>query len=540
MKNLIVAINAKYIHVNLAILLLKKNANQDVVTKEYTTKENLDVIYDYITLNEFDTVAFSCYIWNIEHIKSICSKLMVNKKRPTIILGGPEVSYNAFEYISIYCDYVIKNEGEKTYKLLLDAIESNISIDNIPNLYYKDKFTFDEQVKLDEIKTAYDLIDDVSNRIIYFETSRGCPYNCSYCMASLEKGVRFFSMDKIKEDLLLLLNKGAKIIKFLDRTFNVNKMKFIELVDFLVSNHKPNNSFQFEITGDLLDSDLIDYINKVSPKDLFRFEIGIQSLNLRSNQLVYRIQDNKKLFDNIKLIHKGCKIDLHLDLIAGLPEENLDSFINTFNEVMSLRPKELQLGFLKLLHGTKLEAEKDMYDYEFDKSAPYEIKKNNVLSSKDIEIIHLCENSLETFYNKSFLNKSINYILNFIDNYFDFFRGLTEFHLDKFNTLDSVFTTLINYLSHINFINIEKAKELIYIDYLKYHKIKPKPIWEKREKKYRTDLIRNIYDSSLLNYSIDSLYKNAICIEVNNIIIVCIYINNICNIHIIKKEELLG
>ena len=344
MKTLLIGINSKYIHPNLAIRLLKANCSFPVDIKEFNIKHSLEDIYNYIIENKYEIVGISCYIWNIELVKLLLP--LLRKHNIIIILGGPEVSYNSTYYLyNNLVDYVIKNEGEETFDLLIRYLHNDkIKIEDIPNLYYQDKFTFDKLVDISKSKMAYDLLEDVENQIIYIETSRGCPFHCGYCMASLDNKLRFFSIEEIKRQVLSLIEKGGRIFKFLDRTFNANKKNFISLIDFIIKHHKEKNSFQFEITGDLLDDDVINYINEHSPKDLFRFEIGIQSTNLKANKAVYRIQNNEKLFHNIKLIQEKGIIDLHLDLIAGLPYEDYSSFINTFNEVLQLRPKELQLA----------------------------------------------------------------------------------------------------------------------------------------------------------------------------------------------------
>ncbi len=517
MKVLFAAVNAKYIHTNLAIRLLKKNTSYETDIIEFTIKDEVDKVVDYILQKNYDVVGFSCYIWNISFIKEVCKKI---NDKVTVFLGGPEVSYNPLDYINKYCKYIIKDEGEEAVDLLLNYLDNKIEIQNVPNLYYNDKFTFNKLVDLDKIQLAYDLCDDVENRIVYIETSRGCPYKCSYCMASLDNKVRFFNIDEIKEQVLILINRGTKVFKFLDRTFNANKKNFIQLIDFIVLNHKENNSFQFEITGDLLDPAIIDYINKKCPKNLIRFEIGIQSTNINANKAVYRIQNNEKLFDNIRRIQDGNVIDLHLDLIAGLPYENYDSFKNTFNEVVDLFPLELQLGFLKILHGTKLEEEVDQYGYIFDKEPPYTIISNDFLSNEEIKKIHQVEDVFEMYYNKGYFRKSIILILKFEKDYFNFFYEFSCY-LEKKQTkpLKDRFTNLINFIKNKNY--FDKVIESIYIDYLSYFKLKPEPIWPKIELIQKKEMVKNIVSKGL--FDIDTLSRYSVIIPINNKYIISIY-----------------
>ena len=522
MKTLLIGINAKYIHPNLAIRLLKKNTKYNVDIKEFNIKDKTIEIYDYITKNNYNIVGFSCYIWNIELINEIL--LMLKECDIKVILGGPEVSYNHKKYFdNNLVDFIIKNEGEESFNMILEYLDNKRELKTIPNLYHKNGFTFDKLVDIKNTKMAYDLLDDVTNQIIYIETSRGCPYHCGYCMASLDNKLRFFDIEEIKEQVLTLINKGGKVFKFLDRTFNAHKKNFISLIDFIILNHKPNNSFQFEITGDLLDDDIINYINMHAPKNLFRFEIGIQSTNINANKAVYRIQNNEKLFHNIRLIQDAKIIDLHLDLIAGLPYEDYDSFINTFNEVLSLRPKELQLGFLKLLKGTKLYEEKEQYGYQFNQHAPYDIICNNFLSEKDINNIKIVEDSFEKYYNKDYYKNSINYILDNTENFFEFFYN---FGLEKElgPRLEDKFKHLDQYIKNKTNINYDELHKRLIIDYLNCYNIKPSSWWdEKISPKEKNELLRNLYETNQINYDLNTLYKYSLVIPLKNSIIIAIY-----------------
>lgn len=532
MKTLLLGINSKYIHPNLAIRLLKVNCDYDVDIKEFNIKDNENDIYNYITINNYDVIGISCYIWNIKLVNKLL-KMLANKNI-TIILGGPEVSYNASYYLNNnLCDFVIKNEGEEAFNMILHYLNNKVSIEQIPNLYHKNGFTFDKLVDISKTKMAYHLLDDISNKIIYIETSRGCPFHCGYCMASLDNKLRFFDIEEIKKEVLLLINNGGRVFKFLDRTFNANKKNFLSLIDFIILHHKENNSFQFEITGDLLDDDIIKYINKKAPKNLFRFEIGIQSTNILANKAVYRIQNNEKLFHNIKLIQDGKIIDLHLDLIVGLPYEDYNSFINTFNEVLSLRPKELQIGFLKLLKGTKLYKEKEMYGYMFNQEAPYDIISNNFLSKEDINKIHMLEDAFERFYNKGYYKTAINYVLDNIDNAFNFFYELGKIKVSS-KRLSDTFKLLDDFVKNNIDLDYEKFHQLLIIDYLNIHNIKPSIWWdEKISPKEKNEILRINHENNNLNYDFTTLYKYSLVIPLKNNLIVAIYKDNKRNIHII-------
>ena len=532
MKTLLIGINSKYIHPNIAIRLLKVNTSYDVDIIEFNIKDNINKIYDYIIENHYTVVAFSCYIWNIELIKELL--LLLKDKNITLILGGPEVSYNAEYYINNnLCNYVIKNEGEESFDLLLKYLDGKWDLNSVPNLYHKNGFTFDKLVDLSKTKMAYDLLDDLTNQIIYIETSRGCPYHCGYCMASLDNKLRFFDIEEIKRQILSLINKGGKTFKFLDRTFNAHKKNFISLIDFIIQNHKPNNSFQFEITGDLLDDEIIEYINKHAPHNLFRFEIGIQSTNLLANRAVYRIQNNEKLFHNIRLIQDKGVIELHLDLIAGLPYEDYNSFINTFNEVLSLRPKELQLGFLKLLKGTKLYEEKEMYGYIFNTSSPYDIISNKFLSKEEITKIHLAEEAFDRFYNKNHYKQAINFVLDNVSNAYNFFYELGCIEINS-KKLEDTFKLLDSFVKDNINLDYNEFHKLLILDYLKCFNIKPTSWWNERiSPKEKNEILRINHENNNLDYDLNTLYKYSLVIPLNKCIVVAIYKNNSKKIHII-------
>ena len=534
MKTLLIGINSKYIHPNMAIRLLKANTDYDVDIKEFNIKDSANDIINYIISNNYKVIGFSCYIWNIKLINEVLIGLRIFDN--IVILGGPEVSYNPSYYFeNSLCDYIIKNEGEEAFDLLLKHLDNKVSIDEIPNLYHKDGFTFDKLVDISKSKMAYDLLDDVNNQIIYIETSRGCPYRCGYCMASLDNKLRFFDIEEIKRQILILINKGGRVFKFLDRTFNAHKANFISLIDFIITHHKENNSFQFEITGDLLDDDIINYINNKAPKNLFRFEIGIQSTNIKANKAVYRIQNNEKLFHNIKLIQDANIIDLHLDLIAGLPYEDYDSFINTFNEVVSLRPKELQLGFLKLLKGTRLYKEKEQYGYKFNQSAPYDIISNDFLSETDIKNIHIAEDAFDRFYNKDYYKNAINYVLDNIDNAFMFFYNLGNKKLVS-KRLEDTFSFLDDFVKNNINLDYDTFHKILILDYLNLYKIKPSCWWnESVLPKDRNEILRENHENGNLPYDLNILYKYSLVIPLNNCKIVAIYKDNTRKIFVLDK-----
>ncbi len=510
MNNLLIGINAKYIHPNMAIRLLKANAFFPVEIKEWTIKDKPQIIANYLLANSYTLIGFSCYIWNIELIKEVLLLLKQNKFRGKIILGGPEVSYENEEFFDIYSvDYIIVDEGEIAFHLLLKAIYENSSLQDIPNLHTKNFKNSSVYIKnLDLLANPYfDL--DFPNQIMYLETSRGCPFKCSYCMASLEARVRYFNLDIVKKNLAYLFSKGAKTFKFLDRTFNIDIARAKDLFTFIINNAPLCSSFQFEIVADLLTSDLINYLNENVPKGLFRFEIGIQSLNETTNLLVGRKQNKKTLLDNIKLIESKKIIDLHLDLIAGLPNENLNEFKKSFDEVINLRPLELQLGFLKLLKGTRIYLEASKYNYKWQKKAPFEIIENSVLKAYELEIIRIVENVCEKYYNSHFMDKTIHYLLDQEKSSFDFFYRFGTFYQSSYAwfgyNLHDLFIRLYEYLKNNN-PNHEYILFLMKQDYLAYFNIKPMIWWNRLSKNIYNKRVEILSKTKLSNFSLQEIF----------------------------------
>ncbi len=539
MKVLLVSINAKYIHTNNAVRLLKANSSFHPEILEYTIKDNLEEIAREINLYNADVIALSVYIWNVNIFLDLIPKLYLDNKK--LILGGPEVSYDANHFLTnTVADFIIRGEGEIAFENLLTAIDQNTSVTNISNIAYKDngKIVVNniEEIKdLTKLKLPYYFKEDIphiKNRVNYIESSRGCPYHCSYCLSSLEKTVRFFDTNEVKKALLYLIENGAKTVKFLDRTFNANKST-LDLLKYIIEIDNNYTVFQFEITGDVLDIEIIKFLNKHARKGLFRFEIGIQSTNTKTNELVDRHQNNQKLFDNVKLIEEGNVIDCHLDLIAGLPLENKESFKNTFDEVFTLGSKELQLGFLKMLRGTKIRKESAKYDYKFKQTAPYEITENSVLSPEDIEEIHLVEHMLEIYHNKGYFRKNMLQLLLSKESTYCFLKQIGDDYM-KYNynmhgyQIEDVYKRVFPHLS-------DQERHLILQDYLERSKIKPKIFFEnnitKQQKKAVFEKLRQSH-----NLNINTLYKHTAVIHYEEEYTVALYQNNQASLYKIKMD----
>ncbi len=499
MEVLLTTLNAKYIHLNLAIRLLY-DLNKDYKNlhwKEFTIKEDRDGIATQCA--KYDIVCFSCYIWNITQTLEVAQKIKVVNPNTKILLGGPEVSYDWHDVIAQDCvDYIITGEGEipfatflKTYPHI-DLVQNLIRKVDGEIIYHQQAVEFD--LKNYEGLNPYQLDEasELKNKVCYIETSRGCPYKCEFCLASLDNKVRYLPIDTIKTHLLYLMQHG-KTIKFLDRTFNIKKDFTIEMFQFILDNHRPENVFQFEITADIVHPDIIKFINEKVPKGLFRFEIGIQTVNAKSNLEVSRKQSFEKTAGIIKQLQD--KIEMHLDLIVGLPLDYWEDTKYSFEETFKLFPPELQLGFLKFLKGTPVREKYLQYGYEFDPSPPYQIIKSNFLNEEELHKITIVENALEIYWNKKRALHTLKYVAIHY-SIFDFFLGLgTYFSIQKeFHqyALKDVFIILNEFVEK-EFGYDKILKELITIDYYLHYKIKPQQLFvEEIAKKEKFELLENL------------------------------------------------
>ena len=448
MKTVLVGINSKYIHTCLAIWYLKasiyeisNNSNNIVVTREFTINDNKDNILSELYKEKPDVLTFSCYIWNIELILLLSKEIKKLLPECKIILGGPEVSYDARTVLEENCsiDLVLCGEGEETfpqvYSCLLNHSEDYKKLSGIAyradnSVAYNEGFCLVNN--LDEIKSPYtaELMVSVTNRIVYYESSRGCPFSCSYCISSTFNGVRFFSMDRVKNDLSILLLYKPKLIKFVDRTFNCNKPRAKEIFEYIIGLNS-DTLFHFEAAADLFDDEALDILSR-APKGLIQLEIGIQTTNSDTLEEIDRVADIAKLTHNVRKILANKNIHVHLDLIAGLPYENLTSFKNSFNEVYGLGPHQLQLGFLKLLRGSKIRNESQKHGFTYRGYAPYEVLCNNYVSFEDILLLKDVEEVLERYFNSSRFNSSLDFIEKCLfSDAFELYYSLSVFCREK-------------------------------------------------------------------------------------------------------------
>ncbi|MDD2606282.1 B12-binding domain-containing radical SAM protein [Lascolabacillus sp.] len=489
MKVHLTTFNAKYIHTSMALrwLYVVNKDRFDLSFSEYTIKESVSVVADNILEGGYDVVGISVSIWNVKQSRELAKILKEQNPDIIIITGGPEVSYEPQFFINNWdVDYVVSGEGEFVLGQLLDALQkgNNLNIDSVSSKYNISYKTAQADItELIKFPSPYRLEFDNNerrNRITYFETSRGCPYSCQYCLSSLEKGVRYFPGEYIVENLKYLIDSDVKQIKFLDRTFNLNKKHTMTVFDFLIENHRPGLNCQFEIYADLLNDETIEYLNSKVPKNYFRFEIGIQSTHEPTNVAVKRNQNFSLLSSNIEKIMKGDVIDLHLDLIAGLPFETFDRFRKSFNDVFRLRAKEVQLGFLKLLRGTNLRRDALIYGYKFYNEAPYEIISGNDISEVELERIRDVEEALDKFWNSGRFASTMNFLFEgpYFDKYFDFFDEMGHYYKVKnLPRMGYQLEDLFNYLDQFLKSKGIDACDFLREDYYSNFKIRPTGYW---------------------------------------------------------------
>ncbi|MFS0861785.1 B12-binding domain-containing radical SAM protein [Fredinandcohnia sp. 179-A 10B2 NHS] len=538
MNIIISTLNAKYIHTSLSIRYLKAYAAPefDVTLAEYTIKDPAMNIVTDLYSKKPDIVGFSCYIWNIEETIKVIKMLKKINPELLIVLGGPEVTYDVKEWLERIpeVDFLVIGEGEETFKQLLTAIRDGQSTEKISGVALRkdDNVIINPQrnkLDLKELPSPFRFEEDLphlSKRVTYIETSRGCPFNCQFCLSSIEVGVRYFDREKIKEDIRFLMENGAKTIKFVDRTFNISRSYAMEMFQFLIDEHKPGTVFQFEITADIMRPEVIEFLNQNAPAGLFRFEIGVQSTNDATNELVQRRQNFSKLERTVRLVKEGGKIDQHLDLIAGLPEEDYNSFRKTFNDVFEMRPEELQLGFLKMLRGTGVRIRAAEHDYIYMDHSPYEILGNNVLSFDDITRIKQVEDVLEKYWNDHRMNETIEYLVTkSFETPFDFFQEFGTFW-DKQgwsrigHQLEDLFKRLLEFLQSGKRDSIDTIVGIMKYDYLRNQKYKPrKPWWDdlvdKQERAaFYSDIVENPQslgeDYEKLQLHEKDLYKHTV------------------------------
>lgn len=505
MKYLLTTLNSKYIHTSLSVRCLYASVKDffDVSYSEYTINDSLSYICSDIYKTGADVICFSAYIWNFSQTLTLCDNLKKANPDILIVLGGPEVTYTGAETINNYrfVDYVVSGEGEITIRELFDCLDSESKPYDISGVVFRDEKGFvvenpsREPLKnLDELPFAYDAdIDDYKNKLIYYETSRGCPFSCTYCLSGEKGGVRYLSMDRVKADIDFFIEHKVPLVKLVDRTFNANIKRAKEIFRYIIEKSKYTR-FHMELAGDLLDDETIELLSGAD-ENVFQFEIGVQTTNPKTMDAINRRISWEPLRENIiKLLNK-TNIHIHLDLIAGLPYEDITSFAKSFNDVLSLKPHVLQLGFLKLLKGSSIRNNEVDYNYKYTSNSPYEIISNDFVSYDDIIMLHNIDNVFDKYYNSGSFKSSLEKLFKEYNNdYFGLFSDIADYFeskgyfrisLSKYDLYD----IMHNFAKSNGF---DCTYELKY-DYIKNIRSHDVPVWCRTEyTQYFTDCCYNV------------------------------------------------
>lgn len=446
MRVLLTTLNSKFIHTNLAIRYIHSYSKAlfdslddkyELFIQEYTINNSVDYILKKIVSLNVDIVAFSVYIWNVDDIARLSKNIKLVRPDIKIIWGGPEVSYDVEHQMKSYefVDYIIYGEGEKSFFELIKSIIYDSNISEVLGVAYRDgkNIIINDEMplieNLDDIPSPFLNMrdDEYKNKIVYYESSRGCPFNCQYCLSSAIKGLRFFSIERVKSDLRILLDADVAQIKFIDRTFNANKPMAKEVMRFLMENDNGHTTFHFEVTAHLIDDDMLEFLKDAKP-GLFQFEIGVQSTNIDTLTAVGRVEDFDRLSKVVKKVSSYKNIHQHLDLIAGLPFEGYKRFSKSFDEVYSLKSECLQLGFLKMIKGTGIRKNSDVHGYVFRDYPPYEILSNKYMSFDEISKLKDIEEVLEIYYNSGNFRMSVDFVVDSLyESPFKFYEELSDY-----------------------------------------------------------------------------------------------------------------
>ena len=440
---LLTTLNSKFSHSSLALHCLKNYKHNedkhDLRIMEFTINQPLDLILREIFRSEREFIFFSCYIWNVEEIKKLMLSLKKMNPKLFIAIGGPEVSYDSRKFLAENpaCDLVMSGEGEEVFSLVLDELEKDKwDFSAIPALTYRENGEIkqnpmtNQALAMEDLPFAYDDLADLPDKIIYYESSRGCPYRCAYCLSSLEKSLRFRPLEQVKADLDKFLALNLKQVKFIDRTFNAKASHAMAIWQYIAQKDNGITNFHFEITADILSREMLDFLKTVRP-GLMQFEIGIQSTNPQTIQAINRHVSFEKLRPIVSELRENDNIHLHLDLIAGLPYEDYQSFGRSFDDVYSLRPHALQLGFLKVLKGTAIYQKCEEYQITYLPHAPYEVLSTAFLSAAEIIRLKGVEDVLEKYYNSGKFPYTMEYLLKDEPSVFAFYQALGDWWVEK-------------------------------------------------------------------------------------------------------------
>ncbi|MEE1315362.1 MAG: B12-binding domain-containing radical SAM protein [Faecalimonas sp.] len=440
MRVVLVAINAKYIHSNLAVHSLRAYAQpyqSEIEIAEYTINQQVDEILQDIYKRQPELLCFSCYIWNLRYVETLVRELKKVLPRTQIWVGGPEVSYDAAEVLERLPELsgVMKGEGEATFLELLQYYhaESEHTLAAIAGISYRDceenicENTWREILDLSRLPFVYQNLAEFENKILYYESSRGCPFSCSYCLSSVDKCLRFRDLELVKKELQVFIDYRVPQVKFVDRTFNCHHKHAMEIWKYLLAHDEGVTNFHFEVAVDLLNEEELQLIAQMRP-GLIQLEIGVQSTNVDTIREIRRTMEFSKVAEVVKRIQSAGNVHQHLDLIAGLPYEDLQSFQGSFDAVYELKPEQLQLGFLKVLKGSYMEEQKEAYALCYKSEAPYEVLSTKWLSYADILVLKQVEEMVEVYYNSGQFHHTMRQLEQEFDSAFEMYQRLGAFY----------------------------------------------------------------------------------------------------------------
>lgn len=501
MKILLAACNAKYIHSNLAVYDLKaysSDYDEHVILREYTINQPKDEILKDIYSSGADVVCFSCYIWNISFVRELIRDLVKILPKTAFWAGGPEVSYDAEKFLTEMPEMtgVMVGEGEKTFHDLLEFyIDGKDSLEEISGIAYRtgDKIIHNgwrELMDLSAIPFVYEHLEKFENRIIYYESSRGCPFSCSYCLSSIDKKLRFRDLELVKKELQFFLDHRVPQVKFVDRTFNCKHEHAMTIWKYILEHDNGVTNFHFEISADLLREEEMELMSQMRP-GLIQLEIGVQSTNPETIRAIHRHMDLKKLEHCVNRVHSFRNIHQHLDLIAGLPYEDYDTFHQSFNDVYQMKPDQLQLGFLKVLKGSLMQKEAEVYGIVYKEKEPYEVLSTNWLTYGEVLKLKMVESMVEVYYNSGQFWHTLEYLVPFEKDAFTFYEKLGSFYEKKgYSEISHSrmrrYEILLEYLKEETDVPAEVAAQKMLYDLYLREKLKKRPVFAPNQKQYET------------------------------------------------------
>ena len=501
MKILLAACNAKYIHSNLAVYDLKaysSDYDEHVILREYTINQPKDEILKDIYSSGADVVCFSCYIWNISFVRELIRDLVKILPKTAFWAGGPEVSYDAEKFLTEMPEMtgVMVGEGEKTFHDLLEFyIDGKDSLEEVSGIAYRtgDKIIHNgwrELMDLSAIPFVYEHLEKFENRIIYYESSRGCPFSCSYCLSSIDKKLRFRDLELVKKELQFFLDHRVPQVKFVDRTFNCKHEHAMTIWKYILEHDNGVTNFHFEISADLLREEEMELMSQMRP-GLIQLEIGVQSTNPETIRAIHRHMDLKKLEHCVNRVHSFRNIHQHLDLIAGLPYEDYDTFHQSFNDVYQMKPDQLQLGFLKVLKGSLMQKEAEVYGIVYKEKEPYEVLSTNWLTYGEVLKLKMVESMVEVYYNSGQFWHTLEYLVPFEKDAFTFYEKLGSFYEKKGYSEISYsrmrrYEILLEYLQEETDVPTEVAAQKMLYDLYLREKLKKRPVFASDQKQYET------------------------------------------------------